>query len=103
MHRWLFLVSALWLGSLAAAATPLPPGRGQAEMTYAGAPLTLYTYKPAGYTDGPLLIVFHGVVRNAQDYRDFAITLADRFKLLLVAPQSAQLGAEVKIRVHLVT
>ena len=87
MHRWLFVVSALWLGSLAAAATPLPPGRGQAEMTYAGAPLTLYTYKPAGYTDGPLLIVFHGVVRNAQDYRDFAITLADRFKLLLVAPR----------------
>ena len=87
MHRWLFLVSALWLGSLAAAATPLPPGRGQVELTYAGAPLALYTYKPAGYTDGPLLIVFHGVVRNAQDYRDFAITLADRFKLLLVAPR----------------
>ena len=87
MQRWLCLVSALWLGSLAGAATPIQPGRGQVELTYAGAPLTLYTYKPAGYTDGPLLIVFHGVVRNAEEYRNFAITLADRFKLLLVAPR----------------
>src|SRR5688572_11777922 len=42
---------------------------------------------PAGYKDdGPLLVVFHGVVRNAEEYRNFAIPMADRFGALLVAP-----------------
>lgn len=54
---------------------------------YADAPVTLYTYKPAGYTDGPLLVVFHGVMRNAEQYLGFAITIADRFGMLLVAPE----------------
>jgi poly(3-hydroxybutyrate) depolymerase len=31
-------------------------------------------------------VVFHGVLRNAGEYRDFAVPLADRFGLLLVAP-----------------
>ncbi|HUR59631.1 MAG TPA: hypothetical protein VM029_18070 [Opitutaceae bacterium] len=67
-------------------AAPIPAGRGQVEFSFGGAPLTLFTYKPAGYTDGPLLVVFHGVVRNAAEYRDFAVPMADRFGVMLVAP-----------------
>jgi poly(3-hydroxybutyrate) depolymerase len=69
-----------------ALAGPVPGGRGRVEVPLNGAPLTLFTYKPTNYKDGPLLIVFHGVVRNAENYRDFAIPIADRFGLLLVAP-----------------
>ena len=67
-------------------AEPIPAGRSAIEFSYRGAPLTLFTYRPAGYRDGPLLIVFHGVVRNAENYRDFALPMADRFGMLLVAP-----------------
>ena len=66
-----------------AQAEPLPPGRGRMEFQFSGAPLTLFTYKPAGYKDGPLVIVFHGVARNAEPYRDFAVPLADRVKWIM--------------------
>ena len=70
-----------------AVAAPWPTGRGQAEVKYGGAPVTLYTYKPVGYSDGPLLIVFHGVMRNADQYLEFAIPMAERFGMMLVAPR----------------
>ena len=60
--------------------------KGRIVFPMSGTPLALFTYKPAGYTDGPLLVVFHGVVRNAENYRDFAIPMADRFGVILVAP-----------------
>lgn len=74
------------LALTAVAAEPIPAGRGQMEFKLGGAPLTLHTYKPTGYKDGPLVVVFHGVVRNAENYRDFAVTMADRFGVLIVAP-----------------
>lgn len=67
-------------------ADPIPAGRGRVEFPVAGAPLTLFTYKPANYKGGPLLIVFHGIVRNADVYRDSAISIADRFGVIVVAP-----------------
>jgi poly(3-hydroxybutyrate) depolymerase len=86
MRAWQVLV-ALWLFAAAAmAGEPLQVGRGQAEFPVRGRPLTLFTYKPPGYKDGPLLVVFHGVVRNAENYRDFAVPMADRFGMALVAP-----------------
>ncbi len=77
---------AFFFALAAGAAEPLPAGRGRVEISYGGAPLTLFTYKPAAYKDGPLLVVFHGVVRNAENYRAFAIPMADRFGVILVAP-----------------
>ncbi|MBI5693476.1 MAG: alpha/beta fold hydrolase [Verrucomicrobia bacterium] len=69
-----------------AKAAPLPVGSARIECPNGAEPLTLFTYKPPTYREGPLLIVCHGVGRNAEDYRNFAITLAERFKLLVVAP-----------------
>ena len=51
-------------------AAPLPVGTGQIVMPNASEPLTIYTYKPANYRGGPLIVVFHGVQRNAEDYRN---------------------------------
>lgn len=85
LRAWLALGGFVFAGALRA--EPLPGGRGSAEFSHAGAPLRVFTYKPAGYQDGPLLIVFHGVVRNADQYRDFAIPMADRFGMLLVSPR----------------
>jgi poly(3-hydroxybutyrate) depolymerase len=87
MRLWRELMAFFWLGLMPVAAAPLPSGRGQIEITYAGAPVALYTYKPAGYNNGPLLVVFHGVMRNADQYLEFAIPIADRLGMLLVAPR----------------
>lgn len=82
---WIRLILLLaFAGSLRAA--PIPAGLGQIEASYQGAPLRLFTYKPAGYKDGPLLIVIHGIVRNAEEYLHFALPIADRYGVLLVAP-----------------
>ena len=79
-------IVSLWIGLALGRAEPIPAGRGQVTLPVQGAPLTLFTYKPANYKDGPLLVVFHGVVRNADTYRDSAIPIAERFGMLVVAP-----------------
>lgn len=78
-------VTVLWLGGVLGAA-PLPAGPGRIELPNSAEPLTIFTYKPPTYRDGPLVIVFHGVGRNAEEYRNFAITLAERFGVIVVAP-----------------
>ena len=80
-----FLLHFIGLATLRA--DPIPAGRGRMEISFGGAPLALHTYKPANYHDGPLLIVFHGAARNADQYRDSAVSIADRLGFVLVAPQ----------------
>ena len=48
--------------------------------------MTVFTYRPPDCLDGPLLMVFHGMRRNAEEYRDHAMTLADRCRMLVMAP-----------------
>jgi pimeloyl-ACP methyl ester carboxylesterase len=69
-----------------ARAAPLPKGPGKIECPNDAEPITAFTYKPPTYRDGPLLVVFHGVARNAEDYRNFAITMAERFGAIVVTP-----------------
>lgn len=72
--------------AIAIRAEPLPAGPGRLEFTATVEAITLFTYKPPTYKDGPLLVVCHGVGRNAEDYRNYAITLAERFGAIVVAP-----------------
>jgi dienelactone hydrolase len=77
---------ALFVGVALVRAQPLPKGPGKIECPNGTEPITAFTYKPPTYRNGPLLVVFHGVQRNAEDYRNFAITLAERFGAIVVAP-----------------
>jgi poly(3-hydroxybutyrate) depolymerase len=76
----------LSLATVALRADPLPKGPGKIECPNGAEPITLFTYKPPTYKDGPLLVVCHGVQRNAEDYRNYAITMAERFGAIVVAP-----------------
>ena len=67
-------------------AAPLPVGPARSELPDPAEPIALFSYKPPTYRGGPLLVICHGVGRNAEDYRNFAITLAERFGALVVAP-----------------
>lgn len=70
----------------AAGAEPLPDGKSKLVLHVNGAPLDVFTYRPASYLDGPLLIVMHGLGRNAEGYRDYALPLADQLHALVLVP-----------------
>ncbi len=80
----LLLLAGLVL-ALPSRAEPVPLGKGKVTVDV-GVPLEVFTYKPANYAGGPLVLVFHGVNRNAEDYRNFALTLGERFGVLVAAP-----------------
>lgn len=86
LNRCCFVVMWGWCVALRAAADPLPIGAHVDTLRVAHAELVTYTYKPAHYAGGPLLVVLHGLGRNAAGYRDYARTLADRHGLLVVTP-----------------
>lgn len=66
-----------------------PAGAGKIDVTVGPArtAIEVFTYKPAAYRDGPLILVFHGVLRNADEYRDHARELGDRLGALIAAPR----------------
>jgi poly(3-hydroxybutyrate) depolymerase len=72
------------LGAMPLGAAPIETGRQIADVN--GAPMVVFTYRPVGCSDLSLLLVFHGIARNARTYRDDARALADRLCLLVVAP-----------------
>jgi pimeloyl-ACP methyl ester carboxylesterase len=69
-----------------AAAEPLAVGKSSVEVRFDDVQLKLFAYKPEGFRDGPMLMVFHGVLRNADEYRDHAVPMGDRFGALVVSP-----------------
>src|SRR6516162_8186195 len=59
-----------FLGCAPVAAAPIVTGRQVIDIN--GAPMVVFTYRPGGCSDPALLMVFHGVARNARTYRDDA-------------------------------
>ncbi len=86
----LLVFACLLLGQSA-----IPAGTAKLEVDLDTARLEVFTYKPPKYRDGPMLMVFHGMLRNAEEYRDHARAMGDRFGMMVVAPRfdSAQFGA----------
>jgi hypothetical protein len=71
---------------LLAAADAVPSGSSKIQVQFEDVKLDLYTYKPEDFRNGPMLMVFHGVLRNADEYRDHSKPMGDRFGALIVAP-----------------
>ena len=95
-HGWIvrLLAAAMIAGAAfaASAGTPVPNGKWSFVWTDArgdaSKPIRVYTYRPrACDTTCPMVIVLHGMSRNASDYRDYWELLADHYKVLVVAPQ----------------
>ena len=66
---------------------PIPPGDGREVADIAGTELDVFTYRPSGCAPRLVLIVFHGVERNAGAYRRHAEPLANRSCAIVVAPK----------------
>jgi hypothetical protein len=61
-------------------------GNGKHSVDIAGTRLNLFTYRPAG-EPRLLLLVFHGLNRDAGPYRNNARALADRIGAIVVSPE----------------
>jgi pimeloyl-ACP methyl ester carboxylesterase len=92
----LFAAACLWsIAVSATAATAIPPGKWSFVFTdargRADRPMRVYTYKPRKCDEKcPLVFVLHGETRDASAYRDLWEIPADRFGLVVVAPEFAE-------------
>ncbi|MDA7980084.1 MAG: prolyl oligopeptidase family serine peptidase [Pirellulales bacterium] len=66
---------------------PVRSGIARYEVDLDGTTLETFTYKPANYTGERMIIVIHGTLRNADEYRDHAMAMGDRFGALIVTPK----------------
>jgi pimeloyl-ACP methyl ester carboxylesterase len=73
-----------------APAAAVPDGKGEFTAALGKTPLQVFTYKPKDWRGERMLFVLHGVLRNADEYRDHAIEMGDRFDALVVAPKFDQ-------------
>src|SRR5262249_32445663 len=69
------------------ATAAFPEGTGKVGVEVRGVNLDVFTYKPDGVDKGPMLVVCHGMDRNAEDYRDHAKGMADRLGMIVIAPK----------------
>ncbi len=79
----------------AIAATPVPGGKWSFVFKdvkgHPDRPIRVYTYRPRDCDSKcPIQFVMHGVKRDASKYRDDWEILADRHKLLIIAPEFTQ-------------
>jgi len=69
-----------------AGAPSIPPGLDEQVVKFDGTELDVLTYRPRQCTPSSLLLVFHGLQRNADGYREAARKAADRNCMIIVAP-----------------
>src|SRR4051812_29730750 len=68
------------------ASAQIAPGSSQQTVTLGEEKIPVFLYRPA--CENPsLLLVFHGVARNAGGYRNYARPLADQLCFIVVAPK----------------
>jgi len=76
---------ALSISISGAAAAPIPPGDNELVANLGHMRMTVFTHRPQ--CENPsLLLVFHGLGRNAEGYRNRARRLGDRLCAIVVTP-----------------
>lgn len=70
-----------------AAQAQITVGNDQQTASIAGKPINVATYRPENCSPELLIVVFHGIGRDAGPYRDHARPLADRLCAFVIAPE----------------
>jgi hypothetical protein len=81
------LACAVALVVTPSASSGIPPLRGHVKLDINGTVLDTYTYKPPHFKGDRMILVFHGVLRNADVYREHAVEMGKRFNALIVTPK----------------
>lgn len=84
--RYVLLIFCLLVTSVMAAPAQAGGQPGREEIDFDGVGISVFTYRPDGCAPTGMLLIFHGLSRNADRYRDWGIGLADRQCLLVLAP-----------------
>jgi pimeloyl-ACP methyl ester carboxylesterase len=88
------LVSCKKNTNLEASANQIIKGSGAFTFTYTGLPqkpINVYYYVPEGLKENmPIVLVFHGDERNAIDYRNIWINLANQYGFMVFAPEFSE-------------
>jgi dienelactone hydrolase len=87
MKEIAMLTGATMLIAGAASAQTIAPGNHEYSVELPETKLNVFTYRPADTAPKLVLIVFHGLNRDAGPYRDNARALADRIGAIVVAPE----------------
>ncbi len=89
--RRLILIAALALWALISVSPVLAQSGTVGQFTFSewdGPPLNVFYVEPEGLTaNAPIVIVMHGVKRNADEYRDNWIDLAEQYGFAVYAPE----------------
>jgi poly(3-hydroxybutyrate) depolymerase len=62
-------------------------GKSKIDLTFGQTTLEVFCYKPKTYKGERFIFVFHGTLRNADEYRDHSVGMAERFGALVVVPK----------------
>src|SRR5690349_19197765 len=86
---------AAFVATSAFSATPVPGGKWSFIFTdvkgRADRPMRVYTYRSRKCDSAcPMVFVLHGAKRNASEYRDYWVALADHYNFLVIAPEFSQ-------------
>lgn len=89
------VVTIFILGSCTMVEAQIKQGKGLFEFTayehLDGKKMSVYYYLPVGdVSNMPVLFVMHGVLRNADVYRDNWVDLANKYKVLVIVPEFSQ-------------
>ncbi|NGF57105.1 alpha/beta hydrolase [Parapedobacter sp. SGR-10] len=81
-----------FLGLVMMAEAQITEGKGYFEFSdnehLEGKKMRIFYYRPTGdVTRMPILFVMHGMLRNADVYRDNWVSLADKHKVLVIVPE----------------
>ena len=68
-------------------AEPIPSGLATHTVATGAGDLKVYTYRPETFEPKLLVLVFHGTLRNAAEYRTWAKPIAVRARALVAAPE----------------
>jgi pimeloyl-ACP methyl ester carboxylesterase len=82
----LFLTATLCFGSACAAAAPLEAGAREQTVKLRGLDMQVFSFRPADCARPSLLVVLHGLGRNADGYRDDAKGIAEKHCMIVLAP-----------------
>lgn len=61
-------------------------GKSKVTLSLQGQDLDVFVYKPKNFKGERMIMVFHGTLRNAEEYRDHSVSMGDRFGAMVVAP-----------------
>jgi len=74
----------------AAPAPAIPVGKSEVTLRLGDTDLQVFTWRSPDWRSSRMLLVMHGVLRNADEYRDHAIAMGQRCDALVAAPKFDQ-------------